>query len=106
VIRPSGDQVEIEADGQRAVVVEVGGGLRSYTVDGRDVLDGVPRGRDVHVGTGQVLIPWPNRLQDGSYEFEGRRHQLALTDAGKRNAITASSAGRAGRLPSASRTAR
>jgi hypothetical protein len=57
VIRPSGDQVEIEADGQRAVVVEVGGGLRSYTVDGRDVLDGVPRGRDVHVGTGSGAHP-------------------------------------------------
>ena len=28
-------------------------------------------------GRGQVLIPWPNRLEDGSYEFDGRRHQLA-----------------------------
>jgi aldose 1-epimerase len=26
-------------------------------------------------GRGQVLIPWPNRLEDGSYEFDGRRHQ-------------------------------
>ena len=24
-------------------------------------------------GRGQVLIPWPNRLEDGSYEFEGER---------------------------------
>ena len=27
-----------------------------------------------------MLIPWPNRIQDGSYEFQGRRHQLPLTE--------------------------
>ena len=37
---PSGEQVEIAYGDQRAVVVEVGGGLRTYTVDGRAVLDG------------------------------------------------------------------
>jgi aldose 1-epimerase len=34
-----------------------------------------------------VLIPWPNRIRDGSYEFGGRRHQLALTEPSARNAI-------------------
>jgi aldose 1-epimerase len=38
-------------------------------------------------GRGQVLIPWPNRLQDGAYEFEGRRHQLPLTEPEHSNAI-------------------
>jgi aldose 1-epimerase len=38
-------------------------------------------------GRGQVLIPWPNRLQDGSYEFEGCRHQLPLNEPERRNAI-------------------
>jgi aldose 1-epimerase len=38
-------------------------------------------------GRGQALIPWPNRLQDGSYEFDGRRHQLALNEPEHRNAI-------------------
>jgi aldose 1-epimerase len=33
------------------------------------------------------LIPWPNRLQDGSYEFEGRRHQLPLNEPERYNAI-------------------
>jgi hypothetical protein len=30
-IAPSGEQVEISFDGRRAIVVEVGGGLLSYT---------------------------------------------------------------------------
>ena len=34
-----------------------------------------------------MLIPWPNRLQDGSYEFNGRRYQLPLTEPEHRNAI-------------------
>jgi galactose mutarotase-like enzyme len=38
-------------------------------------------------GRGQVLIPWPNRLQDGRYEFDGRRHQLPLNEPEHRNAI-------------------
>jgi aldose 1-epimerase len=38
-------------------------------------------------GRGQVLIPWPNRLQDGSYEFNGRRYQLPLNEPEHHNAI-------------------
>ena len=39
-LAPSGAQYEISCGEQRAVVVEVGGGLRVYSVGGRDLLDG------------------------------------------------------------------
>jgi aldose 1-epimerase len=84
---PSGEQIELAADGQRVVVVEVGGGLRSYSVDGRGVLDGYGEDELCTSGRGQVLIPWPNRLQGGSYEFAGRRHQLSLSEPERGNAI-------------------
>ena len=84
---PSGEQIELVADGQRAVVVEVGGGIRSYSIDGRDVVDGYAADEMCTSGRGQVLIPWPNRLRDGSYEFDGRRHQLSLTEPEQGNAI-------------------
>jgi aldose 1-epimerase len=86
-VPPSGEQIEISFGDQRAVVVEVGGGLRSYTAGGRDVLDGYGIDEESLSGRGQVLIPWPNRLQDGSYEFDGRRHQLPLTEPELSNAI-------------------
>ena len=57
---PSGKQFEISLGDQRAVVVEVGGGLRTYVVGGADVLDGDAADR-MASGRGQVLIPWPNR---------------------------------------------
>ncbi len=84
---PSGEQFEIALGDQRAVVVEVGGGLRTYSVAGHDVLDGYGVDEMCTAGRGQVLIPWPNRLQDGSYEFAGRRHQLPLTEPEHSNAI-------------------
>jgi aldose 1-epimerase len=36
----SGEQYEIRFEDQRAVVVEVGGGLRAYAVGDREILDG------------------------------------------------------------------
>jgi aldose 1-epimerase len=84
---PSGKQIELVHADQRAVVVEVGGGLRAYSTAGRDLLDGYARDAPSTSGRGQVLAPWPNRLQDGSYEFDGRRHQLALTEPERHNAI-------------------
>jgi aldose 1-epimerase len=84
---PSGKQFEIEFGDQRVVVVEVGRGLRTYSVDGRDVIDGYRVDDMATGGRGQMLIPWPNRLQDGSYEFQGRRHQLPLTEPEHSNAI-------------------
>jgi aldose 1-epimerase len=87
VIPPSGEQFEIELGDQRAVVVEVGGGLRTYSAGGRDVLDGYAVGEMCPSGRGQVLSPWPNRVQDGSYEFDGRRHQLPIDQVDEHNAI-------------------
>ena len=87
VIAPSGEQIEIAAEDQQAVVVEVGGGIRSYSAGGRELVDGYGADEMSSSGRGQVLIPWPNRLQDGSYEFDGRRHQLPLNEPERRNAI-------------------
>ena len=86
-VAPSGDQFEITFGSQRAVIVEVGGGIRTYSADGHEVLDGYGLDERCPSGRGQVLIPWPNRIQDGSYEFEGRRHQLPLTEPTLGNAI-------------------
>ncbi len=84
---PSGEQYEIAHDDQRVVVVEVGGGLRAYAVGTSDLLDGYGAEEMATGGRGQVLAPWPNRLQDGNYEFEGRRHQLPLNEPEHANAI-------------------
>lgn len=87
MIAPSGEQIEIVHGDQRAVVVEVGGGLREYTRGGRTVLDGYGTDEMSSSGRGQVLIPWPNRIQDGLYNFDGQEHQLPLDDVEEQDAI-------------------
>jgi aldose 1-epimerase len=87
LIAPSGRQIEISFGDQRAVVVEVGGGLRSYAAGGRELLDGYRVDEACTSGRGQVLIPWPNRLQDGRYEFAGQSLQLPLTEPETSTAI-------------------
>jgi len=83
----SGDQHEIAFGAQRAVVVEVGGGLRTYAAGGLELLDGYGEDELCHSGRGQILAPWPNRLEDGSYAFDGQEHQLPIDEAWSHNAI-------------------
>lgn len=83
----TGEQIVLRHAGQRAVVVEAGGGLRTYQADGRELLDGYPEQEFATAARGQILIPWPNRLRDGAYEFDGQRHQLPLDEPERSNAI-------------------
>jgi aldose 1-epimerase len=69
------------------VVCEVGATLRHYAVGDTPVLDGFGPDEWSHSGRGQVLAPWPNRLADGRYEFNGVRAQAALDEPERRNAI-------------------
>jgi aldose 1-epimerase len=84
---PSGEQVELVSGEHRAVVVTVGGGLREYVAGARPVLDGYPAGAICDGGRGQLLVPWPNRLRDGRYEWAGTRLQLPLSEPARGNAI-------------------
>lgn len=84
---PSGRQVVLVRGGQRAVVVEVGGGLRSYDVDGVAVLDGYGEQEMVTAARGQPLIPWPNRLHGGRYRWDGQEHVVPLDEPDKGNAL-------------------
>jgi aldose 1-epimerase len=84
---PSGRQIELSHGAQRAIVVEVGGGLRAYSVDGHAVLAGYDDDAMCDGGRGQVLMPWPNRIRDGRYAFEGQAFQLPLSEPANHNAI-------------------
>lgn len=72
---------------QRAVVVAVGGGIREYDVAGVPLLDGYAAADIADGGRGQLLVPWPNRIRDGRYDWQGRELQLSLTEPEKGHAI-------------------
>lgn len=86
-ILPTGRQHEIYYGDQRVVVTEVGATLRSYTIAGRELLDTFGPEEYSDASRGQVLLPWPNRVDGGLYEFGGEENQLPLTEPAADNAI-------------------
>jgi aldose 1-epimerase len=85
-VAPTGEQYEIVSGPHRAVVTEVGATLRSFSVDGRDVVRGFGADEMSTAGRGQHLIPWPNRIRDGRYIFNGVTYQLPLSEPARHNA--------------------
>jgi aldose 1-epimerase len=83
----SGAQWTITADGHEATIVEVGGGLRAYRAGGTEILYGYPEDELCPGSAGQLLAPWPNRIRDGQYTFEGETYQLSLSEPSRHNAI-------------------
>jgi aldose 1-epimerase len=83
----TGSQYHIQAGSYRAVVTGLGAGLRSLSYDDTPLLatydaDELPPG-----AAGDLLAPWPNRIDGGAYTFEGASYQLALSEPAKSTAI-------------------
>jgi aldose 1-epimerase len=85
--QPTGEQYELRHGDQSAVVVELGAALRSYTVGDRKVLDDFDPTERITGGRGQLLLPWPNRVRDGQYRWQGQDLQLPLSEPTAHNAI-------------------
>jgi aldose 1-epimerase len=75
-----GEEYRIAHGHYTAVVTEVGGGLRQLRHDDRDLVVPYDEGRVRPLYRGALLVPWPNRVVDGRYTFDGVEHQLPLTE--------------------------
>jgi aldose 1-epimerase len=83
---PTGPQQVIEYGEYRAVITGVGAGLRALSHRGRPLVvkyaaDQAPPG-----GAGQLLVPWPNRVRDGRYDWDGEQRQLDISEPPTHNA--------------------
>ncbi|MFE0021349.1 aldose 1-epimerase family protein [Amycolatopsis sp. NPDC059021] len=84
---PTGEQFEITRGNARAVVTEIGAGLRAFEVNGVPYVEEFPEGEKPPKGAGQVLLPWPNRTKGGKWTFQGEEQQLEITEEARGNAI-------------------
>jgi aldose 1-epimerase len=84
---PTGAEHALERGRQRLVVSEAGGGARSWTVDGSELLASFASGTRDGAFAGKPLMPWPNRLRDGRYAFEGTEHRVELSEPKTRTAL-------------------
>ena len=80
-------EVVLRAGNARLAVDLRGGGLRELVVGDWSVLDGYPAGTVPGGSRGVVLLPWPNRVRDGSWTWEGRNLQLDIRSRQQPNAL-------------------
>src|ERR1700722_10421096 len=80
-------EIELVHGEMRAVIATTGAALRYLAVGGEPVLWGTAPGELVGDGRGQVLAPWPNRLQDGAYRFAEIEAQVPWNEPALHNAI-------------------
>ena len=82
-----GKTIHLQAGHYQAKIVTVGAGLAELTHRGRHIV--IPHKPEemplAHLG--KVLIPWPNRVVDGSYHYNGKDYQLAVNDSVSHTAI-------------------
>ena len=84
---PTGTQYQISHDSWQAIVTEQGATLRSLQYGGADVVKSFDTDQLPASSQGQQLLPWPNRIRDGHYTFEGDEQQLAVSEVDRHNAI-------------------
>ncbi len=77
---PTGQQLEISDGEHVAVITEVGANLRSYRVGDRDVITPFDEHEIPPASHGAVLVPWPNRIGDGTYTWDGQEYLLPLNE--------------------------
>ena len=83
----TGEQYELSAGDYRAVVTELGAGLRELSLGGIPVIFGYEPDELPPGAAGELLAPWPNRVDEGRYHFRGTDYQLDLSETGNGNAI-------------------
>lgn len=84
---PTGRQFVIRSGETQATITEVGATLRSFSVGRQEFLDGFAEDEHSTDARGQVLIPFPNRIDHGQYRFQGRLYQLPLDEPSRFNAL-------------------
>jgi len=80
------------ADGRTALhlVPEAGANASQIVLNGQPILDGFETPEallEAKGGKSAVLFPFPNRLQDGAYTWNGQTHQFPINNPATANAI-------------------
>ncbi len=83
----TGAQHEIAAGEYQAAVTELGAGLRALRHRGQPLIAGYQPDELPPGAAGQLLVPWPNRVDGGRYAVAGTSYQLDLSEPGPGNAI-------------------
>ena len=82
----TGERFAIVSGDHRAEIAEAGASLAGFWHQGAAITVELPDDALPPKSAGAVLLPWPNRIRDGKYTFDGTDYQLALTEPAAHNA--------------------
>jgi aldose 1-epimerase len=83
----TGTQYDISAGDYHATITELGANLRNLRFGDTPLIAGYEADEVPPAGAGELLIPWPNRVDHGRYSFGGQDLQLDLSEPAAGNAI-------------------
>jgi len=83
----TGRQFEVRRGNALVRVGQVAAVLREFSVGGLPFTETWDDAWVPPMGCGMVLAPWPNRIADGAWTYQGRQQQLDLTDVSHGHAI-------------------
>ncbi|MGN6445096.1 aldose 1-epimerase family protein [Amnibacterium sp.] len=87
VLPVSGTPIALRRGAYAAEIASVGASLRALRHDGRDLVVPFQEDEVRPLYRGAVLVPWPNRVVDGRYAFDGVTQQLPLTEPDRGHAL-------------------
>lgn len=76
----STSEYTIEGGGYRAVVLGLGAAVRELTHQGRPLVVGFAADEEMPNFRGAFVAPWPNRIADGRYSFDGSDYALPINE--------------------------
>ncbi|XAS67063.1 aldose 1-epimerase family protein [Micrococcaceae bacterium Sec5.7] len=83
----SGHQVRLGHGKYTADIASIGASLRSLRFEDRDLVVPFEPDQVRPAFRGAILAPWPNRVVDGRYSFNGAEHRLSLTEPARGHAL-------------------
>lgn len=80
------NHIRLHNGGYAGVVDPHGAGLRSLTHNSADLIE-PSSGVEGSAFAGALLAPWPNRIGDATYDFDGTQHRLPANESRRGHAI-------------------
>jgi aldose 1-epimerase len=88
---PTGEQFRLSRSTPNglaeAVIVEVAASIREFRIGDVELTEPYGEFSMPPFADGIVLVPWPNRVEDGVWKLDGATQQLDITEPDKHNAI-------------------
>jgi len=79
--------IQITSGPYQASIRTQGAGLNSLIFNGRDLVDPFIPALIPENYRGDILAPWPNRIEDGQYKVDGVLYEIPINEPNRRTAL-------------------